>query len=151
MTIGEICTRNVVIAHREDSVVKAAQLMRTLHVGDVVVVEAKSGINLPIGIFTDRDLVMEVIAMELDPEVITVGDVMSAELASVKESCGIFESIQYMRSKGVRRMVVTNDHTDGLVGIVTLDDLLALIGDELAGLGQLFEQERSKELASRRS
>ena len=110
MPVGEICTREVVIVKRNDSVLEAAKLMRQHHVGDVVVIEERGGVRVPVGIVTDRDLVVEIMAPQLDPAVITVGDIMEQELVTVKESTGLFEAIQYMRSKTVRRLPIVDEN-----------------------------------------
>ena len=150
MPIGEICKREVVVAQRDDTVLQAAKLMRQHHVGDVMVVDdGREGKRVPVGIVTDRDLVMEVIAPELDTNAITVGDIMVSDFASVKENTGIFESIQYMRVKGVRRLPVVDDNNT-LIGIVTLDDLLGLLSEELDALVKLMAHEQQKEAGIRR-
>jgi predicted transcriptional regulator len=149
MPISEMCNREVVIAQRDNSTLEAAKLMRQHHVGDLVVVEDRNGVRVPVGIVTDRDLVVEIIAPELDPAVITVGDVMVPELAVVKEDTGLFEAIQYMRAIGVRRLPVVND-SGGLVGILTLDDMLELLADELSALAKLVKHEQKKETMNRR-
>ncbi|MDH4234026.1 MAG: CBS domain-containing protein [Gallionella sp.] len=149
MPISEICNREVVIVQPGDSTMEAARLMRQNHVGDVVVVEDRGGVRIPVGVVTDRDLVVEIIAPELDPAVITVGDIMAPELVTVKENTGIFEAIQYMRSKGVRRLPVVNN-SGGLVGILTLDDLLELLSEELLALAKLVKYEQKKETMNRR-
>lgn len=149
MPIGEICNREVVIAKRDDTILEAARLMRQHHVGDVLVVDDSGGKRIPAGIVTDRDLVVEIIATELDPSAITVGDIMVPELAVVKEDTGVFESIQYMRAIGVRRMPVVDD-SGGLVGILTLDDLLEILADELSFLAKLVRHEQDKETMNRR-
>ncbi len=148
MPISEICSRDVIIVRRDDNVLEAAKLMRQHHVGNVLVVEERNGIRIPVGIITDRDLVVEVMAPELDHLVITVGDIMVSELATVKESTGVFEAIQYMRGKGVRRLPVVNEN-GGLVGILTLDDLLELLSEELFELAKLVRYEQKKEAVSR--
>jgi len=148
MPISEICNRDVIIAKRDVSVLEAAKLMRQHHVGDIVVVDEKNGARIPVGIVTDRDLVVEIIAPELDYRVITVGDIMGPELVTVKENIGVFEAIQYMRAKGVRRLPVV-DANDGLVGILTLDDLLELLSEELLSLAKLVTHEQKKEAVSR--
>lgn len=149
MAIGEICNREVVIAQRDDTILEAAQLMRQHHVGDVLVVEDRGGVRVPVGIVTDRDLVVEIIAAELDQRVITVGDIMVPELTTVKENTGVFEAIQYMRAKGVRRLPVVDD-SGGLLGILTLDDLLELLAEELFELAKLVKNEQKRETLSRR-
>lgn len=100
MAIGEICNREVVVVTRETPVVEAAQLMRHHHVGDVVVVLEEAGLRTPVGILTDRDIVVEVVAAGLDPAGLKVGDIMAPDLATVREDTGVFEAIRYMRDKG---------------------------------------------------
>ena len=148
MPIGEVCNKEIITVQSEDSVLDAAKLMRQNHVGDVLVVENRNGIDVPIGIVTDRDLVMEIMAPELDASVITVGDIMSPEFTTVKESAGLFEAIQHMRNMAVRRLPVV-DETGQLVGIVTLDDLLVLLADELHALARLVTREQQKEIHTR--
>ncbi|MCD6707241.1 MAG: CBS domain-containing protein [Thiobacillus sp.] len=148
MAVGEICNREVVIAKKALSVVDAAQLMRKHHVGDLVVVEEKNGRRHPVGIVTDRDIVVEVVAAGVNPDALKVGDIMGPEVATVRESEGLFEALRYMRGKGVRRMPVV-DRDGGLVGILTLDDLLGLLAEEMTELAKLVSHERQREAASR--
>ena len=148
MAIGEICNREVVIAQRETTVLEASRLMRQYHVGDLVVVDDTDGKRAPVGIVTDRDLVLEVVSMELDAAVLTVGDIMGLELATVRESDGVFETIRYMRTKGVRRLPVVSSQ-GALIGIVTLDDVLELLAEEMSELSQLISRERRHEKQTR--
>lgn len=76
MNVGELCTREVIIAQRDTSVVEAAQRMRTYHVGNLVVVEDETNGRRPIGIVTDRDIVIAVVAAGVNPEALKVGDIM---------------------------------------------------------------------------
>jgi len=149
MAVGEICNREVVVVQAGLSVAEAARLMRQHHVGDLVVVREHGGRNEPVGIVTDRDLVVEVMAAALDSSSLTVGEIMGQELVTVREDTGVFESIRYMRDKGVRRMPVV-DARGGLAGIVTVDDLLDLLAEELAGLSKLAQVEQKKETGRRR-
>jgi len=148
MAVGEICNREVVIAERSLSVVHAAQLMRTHHVGDLVVVEARDGRKHPVGIVTDRDIVVGVVAAGVNPESLKVGDIMGPEVATVRESEGLFEALRYMRDKGVRRMPVV-DRLGELVGILTMDDMLSLLAEEMTELAKLVSHERQHEASSR--
>ncbi len=148
MPISEICNREVVIVQRNSTILETAQLMRQYHVGDVVVVEERGGIKVPVGIVTDRDLVVEVMAPTIDQMVVTVGDIMVSGLATVRDNGGVSETIEYMRAKGVRRMPVV-DHNGGLVGIIALDDLLELLAEELLALARLVRHEQKNEMASR--
>jgi CBS domain-containing protein len=149
MPIGEICNREVVVLQRDDTVLEAAKVMRQHHVGNIVVVEDSGSSRTPLGIVTDRDLVVEIMATELKPDVLTVGDIMVPGLVSVNENTGVFEAIQFMRGKGVRRLPVENK--DGaLVGIVTLDDLLELLSEEMLELARLVKNEQKRESILRR-
>lgn len=148
MPIGEICNREVVIAEKSLPVIEAAQLMRAHHVGDLVVVEERAGRRHPVGIVTDRDIVVEVVAAGVDPDTLKLGDIMGAEVATVRESEGLFEALRYMRDRGVRRMPVV-DQAGGLVGILTLDDLLSLLAEEMMELAKLVSHERQREAAAR--
>ncbi|NTV88258.1 MAG: CBS domain-containing protein, partial [Burkholderiaceae bacterium] len=148
MPVGEICNREVVISDKSMSVVEAARLMRTHHVGDLVVVDEREGRKLPVGIVTDRDIVVEVVAAGVNPDALKVGDIMGLDVATVRESEGLFEALRYMRNKGVRRMPVV-DSAGGLVGLLTLDDLLSLLAEEMTELAKLVSQERQREAAAR--
>ena len=149
MAIGEICNREVVVVEADASVAEAASLMRQFHVGDLVVVRETDGRNEPIGIVTDRDLVLEVLAEELDPGALSVSEIMGAELVKVKEDTGVFEAIRFMREKGVRRMPVVDD-SGALAGIVSLDDLLEVLSEELVELSRLTRAEHKREADTRR-
>lgn len=145
-TMGEICTRDTVVLGRDGSIIEAAKLMRLHHVGDIVIVEQRGGVSAPVGILTDRDLVVEILAQELSPDEVAVGDVMSYELVTAKEGDSLWDTVQRMRERGVRRMPVI-DAGGGLVGIVTLDDLLEVLADELAALSRVVRREQDKERA----
>ncbi len=149
MPVSELCNREVVIMSPRDTVLEAARLMRQHHVGDVLVVEERGKVRVPVGIVTDRDLVLEIVAPKLDAEAITVGDIMLTELATIKEDAGLFDAVGYMRSKGVRRLPVV-DGQGGLIGILTLDDLIELLADEMSALAKLVRHEQRKETANRR-
>jgi len=148
MSIGRICNRETVIARAEDTIVEVSKLMRLHHVGDVVVIEPGEGGNVPIGILTDRDLVMEILAQDLSPDAVTVGDIMSEEIVTAREEDGIWDTLQRMRIKGVRRVPVV-DARGGLVGILALDDLLELLAGELADLSKIVRREEGRERTSR--
>jgi len=144
MPVGEICNRKVVIINKKEGILDAARLMRDHHVGNVIVVEEKEGKVLPTGILTDRDIVVGLIAKEVPLEKILVEDVMSVDLVSVKQNAGVWETIQCMRSKGIRRIVVTGDQGE-LVGIISSDDLIDLLSGELMDLVKTFMREQIRE------
>lgn len=149
MAIGEICNREVAFAERETTINAAAKLMRHYHVGSLVIVDDLSGKRVPVGIVTDRDLVVEVEAMDLDPKVITIGDIMTKELFTVPESQGVLETMEVMRFKGVRRLPVV-DSEGRLAGIVTIDDLLEVLAEELTDLTRIISKEQAREMQIRK-
>lgn len=149
MAIGTVCTREVAVAGRDTTVQEAARLMRQLHVGDLVVVENPGDTRTPVGIITDRDIVLSVLATGLDPAVFTLGDLITRDLVTCRDDQGIFECIQLMRINGVRRMPVV-DHDGGLVGIISVDDLIELLAEELGELGKLIAREQAHEVQARR-
>jgi CBS domain-containing protein len=144
MPISEFCNREVVFATREMSIPEAAQLMRRHHVGDLVVVNEVDGKRVPVGIVTDRDIVIEIIARSLDLDDFSVGDIMSPQLVSVQEKEGIFETIRLMRTKGIRRIPVVNQE-GGLEGIVSVDDILDLLAEEMAELAKVAPRGQERE------
>lgn len=149
MAIGEICKREVITVTRETTINEAAKLMRKHHVGDVIVIKEEGGRRKPIGIVTDRDVLVEVVATGLDPAVLTVGDIMVGHLTIVQENTGVYEAICHMRDQGVRRMPVVGK--DGsLVGILTVDDLLELLALEMGALANLMACEQKKEIKTRK-
>ena len=149
-TIASICNRSVAFTTRETTVVAAAQLMRHGHIGSLVVVEqTNGGRRIPVGIVTDRDIVVEVIATGLDPAVITVGDIMEPELVVGRESDSVLETLEIMRFKGVRRLP-TVDREGQLVGIVTVDDLLEILAEQLNELATIVAREQSHEASARK-
>ncbi len=148
MTVGEICNREVIVIQRDGTTLEAAKLMRQYHVGAVIVIEKQNDRQIPIGIVTDRDLVVEVLAPELDNAVITVGDIMSPEIFTIQENTATYEAIEYMRRKTIRRLPVV-DESGELVGIFTLDDVLELLAAELQDLAKLVRYEQRKEMRHR--
>ena len=148
MPVGEICNREVVVAERTTTIVEAAQLMRRYHVGDLVVVDEVQDRRVPVGMVTDRDLVVDVIAREQPFASCTVSAVMSATVVCVPETAGVIETIQLMRSHGVRRVPVV-DAGGALVGILAADDLLDLLAEELSALARIAPRGQEREVRSR--
>jgi CBS domain-containing protein len=148
MSTGKICNREVIVIQRDATIVEAAKLMRQFHVGALIVVEKRDGRQIPVGIVTDRDLVVEVVATELDAAVITAGDIMAAEVFTIKENTASHEAIEFMRRKTIRRLPVV-DESGELTGILTLDDALQLLSEELLDLAKLVRYEQKKETRHR--
>ncbi|OGT22116.1 MAG: histidine kinase [Gammaproteobacteria bacterium RBG_16_57_12] len=144
MSIGDICNREVIVIQKHESLQDAVELMRAHHVGSLVVVERKGKMNLPVGIITDRDIVIEVIAEKVDSNSVTVGDVMSDDLLIARETDDVLDTLQQMRDRGVRRLPIVDLH-GGLVGILSADDLLDVISEQIADLVKLIAKEQRRE------
>ena len=145
---GEICSRIVTIAPREMAVDDAAGLMRAHHVGCLVVVDDGPAGRRPLGILTDRDIVTAVVAQDVDPKTLRVGDVMSVDVASVREHDTLYDVLATMRSRGVRRLPVLGPH-GVLAGILSQDDVLSAIAGQLQALAAVQVREQRHEAAFR--
>ena len=144
MNVGELCNREVVFAHRDTELVEAARLMREHHVGSLVIIADRLSQRVPVGIVTDRDIVVAAVAKKVDPATLTVGDVMSAGALVVREQDGVGDALRVMREKGVRRLPVVN--RDGaLVGIVAIDDVLEVVAEEMDAFVRTLRSERARE------
>ncbi len=148
MTVSTICNREVIIIQKHATILEAAQLMREFHVGDLIVVEERAGKRIPVGIVTDRDIVLEVIAEEVDMNDIDVGDIMSEDLVTVEEKDDLIDTIKLMRAKGVRRVPVV-DGANALVGILTVDDLIELFSEQVSDFAKIIVREQIREKAKR--
>ncbi len=144
MNVGEICSRVVVVAERDAPVQQAAKLMRDHHIGALVVTEGGANARRPIGIVTDRDMVVEVVAADVDYRTLSVGDIMSERPATINETAGLFEAIGQMRGGGVRRLVVV-DANGHLLGILAMDDLIPVLAEEQSALAQAIRMEQRHE------
>ncbi|KVD18066.1 hypothetical protein WI80_03275 [Burkholderia ubonensis] len=133
MNAATLCTREVATCGPRTTVIEAAERMRGLHAGDLVVVREQDGVRVPVGMLTDRDIVLAVVSPDADAAALFVGDVMSEPAVVAHGDDDVWLLARRMRRHGVRRLpVVAND--GGLIGVVTLDDLLhaaASLLDEL--------------------
>ena len=148
MTVGKICNREVVIVTPENNLIEVAKLMREYHVGDVVVVDEQSGERTPVGIITDRDIVLAIIASEVNLTDVVAGDIMTSDLITAREGDSIWDTLQRMRSHGVKRLPVVNDR-NGLEGILSVNDFLELISEELLTLAQVARRQQQREREKR--
>lgn len=149
MTVGRVCNRNVVFAYRDTPLPEAAKLMRENHIGSLVIVDEADRGRFPVGMLTDRDIAVAVVAPALDPRTLTVGEVMSGELVTASEQDDILDTLQRMRRRGVRRVPVLAANGT-LAGIVTLDDLLELVAEQLGDIVKAITAEQSREAKTRK-
>lgn len=148
MSIGQYCNRHVVTTSQATEIDEVARLMRQHHVGTVVVVERRDDAEFPIGIVTDRDLVIEVLAQNLSPSTVTVGDVMSNSLVTAREDDNFWHTLDRMSAKGVRRLLVV-DERGALVGILAVEDVLTALAVGLSDVTRLVQREIAREIQQR--
>ncbi|SFD56255.1 CBS domain-containing protein [Massilia yuzhufengensis] len=148
MHIAEICTSEATHCTRDETVQGAALMMRRYHVGDVIVVDQTEGTKVPVGILTDRDIVVSVIAPGLDPNSLQVGDIMTDDLLTARETDDVYETIERMRLRGIRRVPVV-DAAGSLAGIVSADDLLEFLAEEMGELSRISPYQQAHERRAR--
>lgn len=144
MRASDICTSKVVCIDASASVVDAAKRMREGHVGALVVTEQPNGERIPVGIVTDRDIVMSVVAQEVAPGTLKVADVMASPVLTCTEEQHLYEIVALMRSRAVRRLPVVNIH-GGLAGLVTADDVYSALGMLLREMNAALTKEQVHE------
>ena len=148
MHIRDICTIQTISCNRDETVQGAALLMRKHHVGDLIVVDGSDGDAIPAGIVTDRDIVISVVALGLDPASLQVGDIMSDDLLTCREDDDVYQTIEHMRLRGIRRVPVVSDKGT-LAGIVSADDLLEFLAEEMGELSRISSHQQSHEKRAR--
>ena len=146
-TAREFCSQTVYVVHRTNTLVEVARRMREHHVGALVVVEERGRLRMPVGVLTDRDLVVSVLAKDAEHlQSLRVGDVITDAAITVRDEASLEEVLRAMQSHGVRRMPVV-DREGGLVGVVTFDDVLRHLAGQLADLSRALTHERQHEEA----
>jgi CBS domain-containing protein len=136
MKAGELCSRTVVTANRDESVIDVARRMAEHDVGSVVVVDEAAR---PIGVVTDRDLVTRALARG-EPIAGVVEDVMDAGLVTAREDDEVDTVLAKLRHRAVRRVPIIG--AEGcLIGILTLDDIIGWISEELRDAAVLIERQ----------
>lgn len=150
MNVGKICRRDIVTLRTSDELVKAAELMRGRHIGYLVVVEPDlaGGAQRAVGVLTDRDIVVSVVARGVDARTLRVGEVMTQQPMTIGESESIAAALRDMRRIGVRRMPVTGQHGE-LVGVLSIDDVLDVLAGELQNVAGSIRNEQQIEGAVR--
>lgn len=150
MNIGEVCSREVYIFKAGEPLANAVAEMMKRHVGAIVVVETETDRVRPVGIVTDRDVIRGQVSLKKDLPSLTLREVMTSAPLTVSETSGVAEAIERMQARRVRRVPVVNDSGD-LVGIVSLDDLLPIVAEELGALTRLVGAQARREGTSAQS
>jgi CBS domain-containing protein len=145
--IKDFATSVVAVVEPETPALVVATLMRQHHIGALVVVDATEKTRA-VGIVTDRDLVLELMAEGLDPAVFTAGDIMSVDLVTATPEMDAMDAVQLMKTHRLRRLVLV-DERERLVGIATMEDVLELLARELASLAAGLAGARDRETLER--
>jgi CBS domain-containing protein len=143
MNTGQLCNRSPITVRKSDELIRAAQLMREKHIGYLVVVEpdvADQSLR-PVGVLTDRDIVVSVVARETDPRALRVGDVMTQQPVTIDVTEPVEKALREMRRIGVRRLPVTGRRGE-LIGVLSLDDVLEVLAGELQNVAGSIRNER---------
>ena len=140
MSLERVCRKEVVTVPPHTNLLEVTRLLRSQHVGSVVVVED----HRPVGILTDRDIIVKVVAEEKDPKAIQAYEIMTTNPALVNINLDPLDATRIMRDRGLRRLPVVDENRH-LLGILTLDDVLDLLGKEAANLAEAVHTELAKE------
>ena len=137
MGLVKCCREQVVAVSPDTPAVEVARIMGEKNVGSVVIV---TGDNRPVGVITDRDLAVRVMAREMNPGEVRAGEIPTRDVITFRDSMGIYEAIQKMTAEGIRRMPVVDD-AGKLIGIVTMDDIIRMLGEEMAAIAENIEKQ----------
>jgi predicted transcriptional regulator len=144
MSVIQFCNQFFVSVDPSTSAYEIAKKMKRKRVGEVVVEDLNGTKSKPMGIITDRDLVVQALAEDIDLNEVLAKDMISRSPVTVKDDCGLYEAIELMQKEGVRRLIVADEY--GFTsGVISADLILQLLGDELSRLGCLFKGQFEKE------
>jgi len=148
MKVGEYCKRAVVAIASSADAAEAAKLMRAEHVGFLVVYREGDALQRPVGVLTDRDLVLGVMARDVDPHALTIDDVMTRQPLVASDADELGDMLQGMRMTGVRRVPVV-DARGALIGIMAIDDAIELITGLMCDIAGSIKSEQRQEWRAR--
>lgn len=147
MNVAKLCQRHTITVQAADPLTTAARLMREHHIGYLIVVAPEPGSSTvvkPIGVLTDRDIVVTVVAKEANPGTLTAGDIMNMQPVVVGEGESIERALELMHRTGVRRVPVVGPSGE-LVGVLSLDDVIDVLAEEIANVAGAIRSERQIE------
>ena len=144
MRVDNLCNRNVIVVEQEANVLSAAKLMREHHVGSLIIIDSNTHGKKPIGIISDRDIVIKVLAKEISLDKIKLHDIMDRDLICVRDSDDTMDTVRIMCMEGIRRVPVINSAGD-LIGILSMDDVFEMLADELSNLAILICRQHKHE------
>lgn len=150
MKVGQHCKREVIAISAKADIAEAARLMRDQHVGFLVVFEEGDTTRKPTGVLTDRDIVLQVTARDVNAHEVTVEDVMTRQPMIATEADDLDELVQAMRLAGIRRVPVV-DVRGALAGIIAVDDVIDVVTGMLCDISGSIKKEQRQEWRSRPS
>ena len=145
---ASLCVKDVVYVHKSLALNEAARKMREHHVGSLVVVEDQPFGRTVVGMLTDRDIVLAVVARDLDASALRVEDVMTANVVSARAEDSLADVLATMRRRGVRRLPVTGPRGE-LLGVLAADDVLSSLSEDLRSLVQAISSQPKLEQRAR--
>lgn len=148
MTVNTVCNHNVATIGTDEGIVDAAVRMREEHVGNLIVVARRGSVHVPVGILTDRDIVVAVVAKRVPADSVTVGDAMSRNLVTVRHDDALEAALREMRKHGVRRAPVVGASGE-LVGVLAADDVIQHLATQFGRLAELIRHEQEVEFSAR--
>jgi CBS domain-containing protein len=140
MSLKTFMTEDITSLPSTASVLDAAKFMTDMNVGTVIVTHE----DVPSGMITDRDVVAKVLAQDKDSKTTRIEEIMVAPVVTISEDRDIIDATQVMSSHGIRRLPVT-DPQGKLAGVISLDDVLLVLGKEMQNVAGILKKELEKE------
>jgi CBS domain-containing protein len=144
MDVGSLCRNRAITIGTRADLVDAARLMRESHLGFLVVMDEQQ----PLGVLTDRDIVLEAVAADIDPHAVTVGDAMTRDPVTVRSTDDIDAALLALRTAGVRRAPIVGPD-GGVAGVLSVDDVLEHVAGQLATVTESLRHEQAVERLAR--
>ncbi len=143
ITVDQVCVHAAVTIKHDQSIAQCAKIMHDEQVGSLIITEVRDGLCLPIGILTDRDITIKVLAFSLDPHVFTARDIMAQPLVTARMDERLVSVLTRMQLHGVRRVPVVS-HAGALLGILEADDIWEIFAEEVNSLERIMLAKRCK-------
>lgn len=144
MDVAGLCRYRAVSVGPQADLADAARKMREHHVGFLVVADGGS----PLGVITDRDIVLEAVAAGIDPHAVTVRDAMTPDPVTLTAGTSLEEALDSLRMAGVRRAPVVDDG-GRLVGVLSIDDVIDHLALQLGAVAGSLRHEQAIERFAR--
>lgn len=143
VTVEQVCVHNAVAIEHDIPLVQCAKIMHDDQVGSLVVTEVRDGLCIPVGILTDRDIAVKVVAFSLDPDIFTARDIMTQPLITARPEEELRPVLTRMRNNGVHRVPVVSEE-GSLIGILAVDDIWENLLEEVDSLERILLAKKSK-------